>query len=111
MAMIDISGLDKAHVLLARYNGSHTQGLSFMGSPGRTVTIRDAKAAIQDLDGERLFFDYWMGHVLKVDITGDEFDDRLYDRDNYPGAAFFTIENLRKELASNVKSDIPVISD
>lgn len=42
MAMIDISGLDKAQVLLALYNGSHTQGLSFMGSLRRTVTIRDA---------------------------------------------------------------------
>lgn len=32
---------------------------------------------------EKLFsFDYLYGRVLKVDLSGDEFEESLYDRDN-----------------------------
>lgn len=95
--MVDISGLDKAEVLLALYDGSRVQGLSFMGLPDSRVTIDDCKKAIQELINQKrhLYFDYWNGHVLKVDITNDEFDPRLYDRDLGEGAAYRAIDELR----------------
>lgn len=93
--MIDIKGLDKAKVLLALYRASHPQGLSILAVPtDQAVTIKDAREAIND-ERPRKYFDYWNGHVLKVDLTSDEVDPRLYDRDNYPGAAADAIEGVR----------------
>ena len=38
---------------------------------------------------------------MKVDINGDEFDPRLFDRDNGEGAAEKAIENLRNNGGKN----------
>lgn len=100
--MIDISGLDKAEVLKALYDGSHPQGLSFLGVPATGVTLavcRDEVARKVE-GGHDLRFDYWHGHVLKVDITGDEFDPWLYDRDCGTGAAERAISLLRERVAA-----------
>lgn len=43
----------------------------------------------------QLYFDYVEGHVIKCDISGDEFDERLYDRDCGEGRAVEVIEALR----------------
>lgn len=43
----------------------------------------------------QLYFDYVEGHVIKCDISGDEFDERLYDRDCGEGRAAEVIEALR----------------
>lgn len=43
----------------------------------------------------QLYFDYVEGHVIKCDISGDEFDERLYDRDCGEGKAEKVIEALR----------------
>lgn len=43
----------------------------------------------------QLYFDYVDGHVIKCDISGDEFDPRLYDRDCGEGRAAEVIEALR----------------
>ena len=98
--MIGISGLDKAEVLMALYNGSHTQGLSWAGLPLARVTVDDCEDAIQKLkkQGKRIYFDYWNGHVLKVDLTDDEFDPRFYDRDCGEGAAFRAVERVRNRM-------------
>jgi hypothetical protein len=37
--------------------------------------------------GYGLSFDYYFGRPLKVDLSGDEFDPWLYDRDAGTGAA------------------------
>ena len=37
------------------------------------------------------------GKIMKVDLREDEFDDRLYDRDNGIGVAQEAIDELRKE--------------
>ena len=44
----------------------------------------------------RCDFDYVDGHVIKCDLTGDEFDPRLYDRDCGEGRAEEVITMLRK---------------
>jgi hypothetical protein len=50
------------------------------------------------MDGtKRIYFDYFNGKVMKVDIANDEFDPYLYDRDNGPGAAQYAIDRLYQE--------------
>lgn len=91
--MINIKGLDKAEVLLALYKGSHTQGVSFLGMKG-TFDLEKAKKEIEETPS--LYFDYVNGHIIKCDISGDEFDERLYDRDCGEGRAAEVIEALKK---------------
>ena len=97
MSLIDIKGLDKAEVLLALYNGSHVQGLGFLQAVD-DYTIVDARNDLKLHLGEcGGYFDYLHGRVLKVDLSKDEFDDWLYDRDNGEGAAKRIIDELRKK--------------
>lgn len=83
---ISIKGLDKAEVLAALYNNSQPLGMGFL-APGHSeqLSVEVAKAIIRETDD--LYFDYLRGRVMKVDLNGDEFDPRLYDRDNGSGAA------------------------
>lgn len=98
MSVIDISGLDKAEVLLALYNGSHCQGLGFLAATN-TYTLEDAKRDLEEsFDG---YFDYLRGRVLKVDLSGDSFDSWLYDRDCGEGAAEAAINELRRKNDSS----------
>jgi hypothetical protein len=97
MANVNIKDLDKAEVLLALWKGSHAQGMSFLGMMGGGLTLEKAKEEVNELkeNNHPLYFDYVMGHVIKCDITGDEFDPRLYDRDCGEGRAAEVIEALR----------------
>lgn len=104
--MIDIKGLDKAEVLYSLYHNSHAQGMSFLGLPQtkESFTLEHARELIKETgynsEGENrpycLYFDYVEGHVIKCDITNDEFDERLYDRDCGEGAAAKAIEYVRE---------------
>ena len=104
--MIDIKGLDKAEVLYSLWHNSHAQGMSFLGLPRAKegFTLEHARELIKEtgyvLEGENrpccLYFDYLEGHVIKCDITNDEFDERLYDRDCGEGAAAKAIEYVRE---------------
>lgn len=96
---VDISGLDKAEVLKALYDASHPQGLSFLGLPLAGVTLEMCREAVTGREFG-IEFDYWHGHVLKVDITGDEFDPWLFDRDCGQGAASRAIAALRERAAA-----------
>lgn len=98
--MIDIKGLNKAEVLKALYDGSHIQGMGFMQAvPEGTVTVEHCQQLL-DFTGYP-YFDYLYGRVLKVDLSKDEFDERLYDRDNGQGTAARIIHRLRN---SNTKA-------
>lgn len=111
MANVNIAGLDKAEVLLALWNASRMQGMSFLGflSSGE-LTLEQAKQEIESskhksFDGkDSIYFDYLNGKVMKVDLGQDEFDPRLYDRDNGEGAAQRAIDNLR--LAHKVAAKV-----
>ncbi len=102
--MINIKGLDKAEVLYSPWHNSHAQGMSFLGLPKKEFTLERAQELIKEtgyvLEGEYrpgcLYFDYVDGHVIKCDITNDEFDERLYDRDCGEGAAAKAIEYVRE---------------
>lgn len=82
--MVDIKGLDKARVLKALYDHSHVQGSGFLQAvPDGVVTVEYCAGLL----AKHSYFDYLHGRVLKVDLSGDEFDERLYDRDCGKGAA------------------------
>lgn len=82
--MIDIKGLDKAEVLKALYDNSHVKGMGFLQAvPAGTVAVDHCRELLK----QSTYFDYLYGRVLKVDLSGDKFDERLYERDNGFGSA------------------------
>lgn len=101
--IINIKDLDKAAVLAGLYNNSKVQGMGFFGQKslgnkaGKAMTVEDAKKEIEDLqtNGRKLYFDYLHGKVMKIDLSGDELNPGMYDRDNGEGAAKAAIEQVR----------------
>ncbi len=92
--MVDIKGLDKARVLKSLYEHSHVQGIGFLQAvPDGVVTVEHCA----ELLAKYSYFDYLHGRVLKVDLSGDEFDERLYDRDCGKGAAQRAVDSIRDE--------------
>lgn len=95
--MVDIKGLDKARVLKALYDHSHVQGSGFLQAvPDGVVTVEYCAGLL----AKHSYFDYLHGRVLKVDLSGDEFDERLYDRDCGEGAAQRAVDSVRAEKES-----------
>lgn len=117
--MIDISNLDKAAVLAALFNASKQQGMGFLSLDGaKPMTVADAQAEISQ--GLKRFdalakehdkpegyyskhaydFDYLRGRVMKVDISGSEMGEWLFDRDNGSGAAARAIDAIRQPITA-----------
>ena len=95
--MVDIKGLDKERVLKALYDHSHVQGSGFLQAvPDGVVTVEYCAGLL----AKHSYFDYLHGRVLKVDLSGDEFDERLYDRDCGEGAAQRAVDSVRAEKES-----------
>lgn len=88
MTTINIAGQDKAAVLAALYNATHQQGMGHLHIRGALpMTVEEARTEIAEA-GENLYFDYLHGRVMKVRLDGETLETRLFDRDNYDGAAF-----------------------
>lgn len=81
---INTANLDKALVLIALYNNSKPQGMGFFSVTSEPLTVDGANEA---LISQGYYPDYINGRVIKADLRGDEFDPRLYDRDNGEGSA------------------------
>lgn len=81
---ISIAGMDKAAVLVALYNAAKPLGLGWLHYDSTPMPIESARKLLKS---GQTYFDYVGGRVMKVDLSGDEFDSRLYDRDNGEGAA------------------------
>lgn len=95
---VNIKGLDKAEVLAALYNATHQQGMGFLHDRGASsMTVEEARQEL--VKAPHMCFDYLHGRVMKVNISGDEFDSWGFDRDNYKGAAEEAIVPLREQLA------------
>lgn len=93
---MNIKGIDKAAVLAALYNASRQQGMGFMNQRGQQqMTIEDAR---KELERES-YFDYLHGRVMKISLSGDDLDTRLYDRDNGQGAGERAISHLLQKAA------------
>jgi hypothetical protein len=83
---INIKGFDKAEVLQVLFNSSKQQGMGLMRqSGGSQLTLGQARELF--VSSHSKYFDYLNGRVMKVDLSGDELDPYLYDRDNGQGAA------------------------
>ncbi len=92
MAILNIEGLDKAEVLAALYNGSKKQGMGFLDARGqKQMSMAEAKAHLH----QSQYFDYLHGRVMKIDLSTDELETRLYNRDNGEGAAEKIISELQ----------------
>lgn len=87
--MIDIKSYDKARVLLALYNASHVQGMGFLAAKDKPLTIEECRNLLDKQD----YFDYLFGKVMKISLSKNQslLDERLYDRDNGSGAAYWAI--------------------
>ena len=81
--MISLKGKNKAEVLAKLYNASHPQGFGFIHAEAKNMTVEEAQEL---LDSGQTDFDYLKGRVMKIDLSGDDLDPRLYDRDNGEGA-------------------------
>ena len=91
--MINIYGIDKAELLVELYNHSHQQGMGML-QPARSLTVEDARKLLEQTQR----FDYINGKVMKVDLSGNNFDEFLYDRDNGEGAAKEVIDKIKREM-------------
>lgn len=94
---IDISNLDKAAVLAALYADARPQGMGFMWFVPGPLDAAEARSLLTD----QTYFDYLHGRVMKVDLSGNEFDPRLYDRDNGDGAAARAVDSVRATAAAS----------
>lgn len=104
--MISFKGIDPAVLIHALYRGTQPLGMGVIhNQPGLTVDqVRDElKAEIESARAGRelLRFDYFHGRPLKVslDLSLEEFNPRLYDRDAGQGSAQRIIDGLRAKAA------------
>lgn len=89
--MVDISGLDKAEVLKALYDAAKPLGMGALQFKPGDLSIEDARKAVE----KDLYFDYYLGRPLKVNLSGDVVSMALYDRDQGDGAGAEAIRKLR----------------
>lgn len=91
--MVSIKGLDKARVLKALYDNSHIpSGSTKKDTPGK-VTVERFRDALEWAH----YFDFTYGRWMKVDVSGDEFDERMYDAECGEGAAQRAVDSVRRE--------------
>ena len=93
--MINISNLSKPQVLAALYNASHAQGLGFWNSDPAPMSEDEAAKILE----QQTDFDYLKGRVMKINLSGTEFDPYLYDRDCGEGAAQKVVSGLTTGVA------------
>ena len=82
----------KPEVLAILYNNSKPLGMGFLHYDPKPMTVNEAKTLLE----KGFHFDYLKGRVMKVDLSGDELDPWLYDRDNGQGAAQKAIDSINK---------------
>ncbi len=78
-----IKGLDKAVILMILYNNSKPLGLGIFNYDANPMDYDEAKKILK----HQTYFDYYKGRVMKIDLSGDELDTCLYNRDNGEKAA------------------------
>lgn len=88
--VIDISGLDKADVLMALYNNSHFV-IHNEEYESKDMTREEAKKILS----ESTWVDYIKNRPIKVHFDEDYIFGNLYDRTNGQGACRKAIDELR----------------
>lgn len=96
---IDITGIDRATLLMALYAHSHVQGLGILQAAG-PFSREQAQLIIETSrrPNGSIKFDYVRGRPIKVWFEGDKLSGaRLYDRDNGHGLCARIVADLRTE--------------
>lgn len=105
--MVNFAPLTRAQALCALYNNAKPQGLGLINFREGNLTEEQAETLIRERtcrspseEKPHAYFDYLFGRVIKVKFVegSNEFDERLYDRDNGEGSAGEAIENYKKSL-------------
>jgi len=99
---MNIKDLNKAAILAVLYNRAKCQGgMGILHFDPKPMTVEEARTILSQEQGDdatqmfgdfahngnRLYFDYLKGRVMKVDLSKDELNTALYNRDNGPNAA------------------------
>ena len=98
---LDVSGIDKAVLLLELFNASKQQGMGFLQLQGASpMSLEEARIELENgidhpYEENAKEFDYLRGRVMKVVINGSTLDPWGYDRDNGEGAAKAVVDKIR----------------
>lgn len=87
---MNIKDKNKPAILAALYNNSKVQGMGWLQAKTGEMTEQEAAELLRNQES----FDYLHGKVMKIDLSSDELNPRLYDRDNGEGAALRAIKHL-----------------
>lgn len=79
---MDIKGYDKNELFRLLYNHAQPFGLGFLHYDPTNMTIKEAKEIIKEA-GNNLYFDYFKGRSMKVNLSGDDVDTFCYNRDSH----------------------------
>ena len=92
---VNIAGLDRGAVLAALVNAAQPFGMGFLSAAAAGSDPMTATQGAAELIAGKGYVDYVWGRPIKVTLTADSFDPRLYDRDQGVGAAHAAIQTLR----------------
>lgn len=81
--MISLQGKNKAEVLAKLYNASRPFGMGFLHYTPEDMTVAEAEELLKKTH----YYDYLYGRLMKIDLSGDTLNTRLYDRDLGEGSA------------------------
>jgi hypothetical protein len=115
--MVSIRGLDKARVLMALYENAKVQGMEIIHYRPGPLPYEEAvkivgsgvELSYQPPVGGCQYVDYLRGRVMMVDLSGDEFNPRLYDRDNGEGLAQAVVDEIIAQALEDVAQQIKVL--
>ena len=91
--MVDIAGLDKVALLERLWQ--HMQPAGFFAEASlHAPTFDKNKAKV----ATRGYIDYFCGRCIKCDLSGDEADAYLYDRDTGAGTFAAIVQDMRNAM-------------
>jgi hypothetical protein len=88
---MNIKGLDRAVVLKALYDRARVLGMGALHAVAGDMPIEEAR----NLVAHQAYFDYVHGRVMKINLSKDEVETFLYNRDNGQEAAELVVDVLR----------------
>jgi hypothetical protein len=100
MSHVNISGIDKYMLAVALRSASNAPFFTGQGLPAPPLNSQKLRENIESGD---LQFDYLDGYIMKVDLSGEEVDSRLYDRDNGTGALQKAVDDLRRRNSMSLE--------
>lgn len=98
---INIKDLDKAEVLACLFNHAKFRGMQLLDEEYQVkadkiiMTVTQAKEIIAM--NNNLHFDYVWAKAIKTNLSGDEIDPGIYDREHGQGAAEAAIQTIRNK--------------